>query len=197
MKEVVNDFKLMMGIDDKYALEDDDAYELSSEMCKEVMATTNNIHDVIFFSRVPRFNCSPCYRLQLQDFIRAERFKKELMGLLWMTATMRRNYKLFGSFICVDMMKRAINTLLWPYTAVTMLDEMKKFCVGCEGIVCGERQDMYGAQAAFLEEYAPGCPLSEVLIVAGDRFFNQSVVVSMGFTNATFIVDQWHLYDSG
>ena len=123
--------------------------------------------------------------------------QKELMGLLWMTATMRRNYELFGSFICMDMMKRAINTLLWPYTAVTMLDEMKKICVGCEGIVCGERQDMYCAQARFLEEYAPGCPLSEVLIVAGDVFLNQSVVHSMGFTNATFIVDHWHLYDSG
>ena len=94
-------------------------------------------------------------------------------------------------------MKRAINTLLWPYTAVTMLDEMKIICVGCEGIVCGERQDMYGAQAAFLEEYSPGLPLSKVLIVAGDGFFDQSVVDSMGFTNATFIVDQWHLYDLG
>ena len=74
---------------------------------------------------------------------------------------------------------------------------MKKLCVGCEGIVCGERQDMYCAQARFLEEYAPGRPLSEALIVAGDGFFDQSVVVSMGFTNATFIVDHWHLYDSG
>ena len=114
-----------------------------------------------------------------------------------MTATMRRSYELFGLFICVDMMKRAINTLLWPYTTVTILDEMKKFCVGCEGIVCGERQDMYGAQAGFLEEYAPGRPLSEVFIVAGDGFFDQSVVHSMGFTNATCIVDHWHLYDSG
>ena len=79
---------------------------------------------------------------------------------------MRRNYELSGSFFCVDMMKRGINTSLWPYTAITMLYEMKKVCVACEEIVCGERQDMYCAQADFLEEYAPGRPLSEVLIVA-------------------------------
>ena len=47
-KEVVNDSKLMMGIDDKVALEDDEAYELASEICQEVMATTKNMYDAIF-----------------------------------------------------------------------------------------------------------------------------------------------------
>ena len=47
------------------------------------------------------------------------------------------------------MMKRGINTLLWQYCAVTIVDESNHVCVACEGIVCGERQDMYAAQADF------------------------------------------------
>ena len=72
---------------------------------------------------------------------------------------MRRNFELFGAFICLDMTKRGINALLWPYCAVTMIDESDHICVACEGIVCGERQDMYAAQAAFLKEFAPDVPL--------------------------------------
>ncbi len=47
------------------------------------------------------------------------------------------------------MMKRDNNSLLWPCTAVTILNEDKNVCVACEGIVCGERNDMYEAQANF------------------------------------------------
>ena len=54
--------------------------------------------------------------------------RRKLLEVFWMTAIMRRNYELFGSFLCFEMMKRDINSLLWPYTAVTMLDE-DKMCV--------------------------------------------------------------------
>ena len=93
------------------------------------------------------------------------------MGLLWMTATMRRNYELFGSFICVGMMKRGITTLLWTYTVITMLDEMNRVCVACEEIICRERHHMFFAQAIFLNEYAPRRLLTEVFIIAGDGVF--------------------------
>ena len=66
-----------------------------------------------------------------------------------MTATICRSFELFDGFICLDMMKRGINTLSWPYSAIAMLDETNHVCVACEGIVCGERQDMYAAQATF------------------------------------------------
>ena len=48
-----------------------------------------------------------------------------------------------------------------------------------------------------MKEFAPGRPLTEVMMVAGDGFFDQSVIEKMGFTNARFIQDHWHLYDSG
>jgi len=91
------------------------------------------------------------------------------------------------------MMKRGINTLIWPYTAVTMLDKMNHVCVACEGIVCGERLDMYTAQASFLAEFAPGRPLLEMLVVARDSFFDEEVVRRIVFTHAKFIQDRFHL----
>jgi hypothetical protein len=95
------------------------------------------------------------------------------------------------------MMKCGINTLLWPYTAVVMHDETNHICVTCEGIVCGERLDMYTAQASFLAKYAPGRGLCTVQVVAGDVFFYKNMVKEMGFPNARFIMDRFHLFDSG
>ena len=69
----------------------------------------------------------------------------EITGCLWMTSTMRNNFELFGSYISVDAMKRDINILLWPYMAVTMLNEMGNVCVGCEGIMLSEREEAYKA----------------------------------------------------
>ena len=114
-----------------------------------------------------------------------------------MTATTRRNFGLFGDYISFDMMKRGINTLLFPYTAVSMEDEMNHLCIGCEGIVCGEILDMYTALTAFLAKYASGRPLSSVRVVAGDGLFDVDMVKGMGFTNARFIQDQHHLLESG
>ena len=37
---------------------------------------------------------------------------KTLLGVLWMTSTMRRNYELYGSYISLDFMKRGLNKLL-------------------------------------------------------------------------------------
>ena len=123
--------------------------------------------------------------------------KNKLLEILWMTATMRRNFELFGSSICLDMMKRGINTLLWPYTAVVMHDEANHICVACEGIVCDERFNMYKTQTSYLARYAPGLPLQTVNVVAGDVLFDKNIIEEMGFPNARFIMDKFHLLDSG
>jgi hypothetical protein len=72
------------------------------------------------------------------------------------------------------MMKCGINTLLWPYTAVVMHDETNHICVTCEGIVCGERFDMYTAHASFFAKYAPGRGLCTVQVVTGDGFLTKT-----------------------
>jgi hypothetical protein len=127
-----------------------------------------------------------------------EDHKKKLRGVVWMTATMRRNWELFGDYICLDMMKRGLNTLLWPYVAVTLYDETGGLCLACEGIVCGERIDMYKFVVDFIGESASGRSKEEVMIVAGDGFFDQKMCNdTLGFTNAAYITDVWHLLDQG
>lgn len=68
------------------------------------------------------------------------------------------------------MMKRDINTLLWPYFSVTMYDKIMKVCIGCKGILCGEREDMYRFLVIFFGKCAPGHPLSDVLAFSSDVF---------------------------
>jgi hypothetical protein len=56
---------------------------------------------------------------------------------------------------------------------------------------------MYQFAADFLAEFSPGCPLASVDIVAGDGYFSQDYIFRLGFTEARFILDMWHLLDSG
>ena len=197
-KKVVNCNDLLNGIDDE-ELDDDDAYQLAHTVWLDLLSTTNTKEEAIF-SFIEYLNLIKCrakgftYKLAEEVDTSGE---KKLVGVLWMTATMRRNFELFGGYISLDMMKRGLNTLLWPYCAVTMYDEHMEICVACEGILCGEREDMYKFMAQFLSESAPGRPLSEVNIVAGDGFFDQQMIVEMGFIKAQYITDRWHLLDSG
>ena len=48
----------------------------------------------------------------------------------------------------------------------------------------------------FLRESAPGYPLSEFNILAGDQFFNQKIIFTFSFINACIINNQSHLIDS-
>ena len=114
-----------------------------------------------------------------------------------MTTTMCRNYELFGEHLCFDMIKRGINTLLWLYTSVALYDETNSVCLANEGFVTGEKIDTYLSKANFLARHAPRRPLSEVKIVPGDGFLDEEIVTRLGFINAAFVADQWHLLDSG
>ncbi|KAL7450896.1 hypothetical protein ACHAWC_002749 [Mediolabrus comicus] len=196
-KEVVNASGMLQGIDNE-ELNDDEAYTLCQTLWLEIVNTTHSKEEAIFSfleylelikSRAKGF----VYKLAEDNSGK----KKTLLGVIWMTATMRRNFELFGGYISMDMMKRGINTLLWPYVAVTMYDENMKLCLACEGILCGERVDMYHFVANFLGESAPGRPLSNVNIVAGDGFFDQELIIGLGFINAHYVTDLWHLLDSG
>ena len=94
-------------------------------------------------------------------------------------------------------MKRGINKLLWPCAAIGMHNELNQCCLGCEGIFCGERENAHLFVVQFLLKNAPGRPENKVYAVAGDGFFNQKMITRFGFTNAKFIADCFHLFDSG
>ncbi len=110
----------------------------------------------------------------------------KIVGVVWVTETMRRNFELFGSYIILDFMKHALNSLLWPYVSVAMYNELRQIC-----------KTMYEFLCQFLRTNAPGRTFESVNVVAGDGFFNQEVVVELGFVNAKFIYDWQHLLDLG
>ena len=95
------------------------------------------------------------------------------------------------------MMKCGLNKLLWPYSGIALLDETNSLCVCLEGFVFGERFGTYRGMSDFLRKHTPLRPLSSVNIVSGDGFFDQKLIQSMGFINATFVMDRWHLRESG
>ena len=109
-----------------------------------------------------------------------------MLCVLWMTSTMRRNYELYGSYISLDFMKRGLNKLLWPYFAVCMYDDNMRLCLGAEGMLCGELNEMYAFAAWFMSNYAKKRLLSEVNVVAADHFLTKETVKQLGFVNAVF-----------
>ena len=118
-------------------------------------------------------------------------------GVVWMTATMRSNLERFGSYICLDCMKRVLNPLKWPYFAVALKNELDQICVGCEALMLQERGDAYKFLVDSAFEMCPGRLKDDVLVVSGDGFFNQDTLKKWGFFQAKFIADYWHLFDSG
>lgn len=83
------------------------------------------------------------------EILRDQDGQGEITGCLWMTSTMRMNFELYGGYVSVDAMKRDINTLLWPYMAVSMWNDLNEVCVGCEGIMLSEREEAYKAMLDF------------------------------------------------
>jgi hypothetical protein len=51
-----------------------------------------------------------------------------------------------------------------------MCDEMSEICIACEGIICGEGEDIYQFGCDFLGAASLKCPLSEEKVVVGDVF---------------------------
>ena len=118
-------------------------------------------------------------------------------GVVWMTASMRSNFERFGTYLSLDSMKRKLNTLHWPYFAITLMNELNKVCVGCEALLISERDEAYDFLIKSTLEMCPKRNKKDISIVSGDGFFNQSSLEKWGLCNAKFIADHWHLFDSG
>ena len=197
-KQMVNASDLLSGIDNEVSLDDDEAVEMAQSLWAEVMSDVDK--DEVLFSFIDYLELISVRAKGFVYKLAEDKTKfgpKRVVGVMWQTATMRNNFELFGDVIGLDMMKRGLNKLLWPYAGVAMYDDMQQLCLACEGVLCGERTDMYKFIADFLATSTPLRTLADVKIVAGDGFFDQELVEKLGFSNATFILDRWHLLDSG
>ena len=119
-----------------------------------------------------------------------------VVGAVWQTATMRDNFERFGDYICLDVMKRELNHLHWPYIAMSLRNELEKVCVCAEGIVATEKENAYKFLVNFVLKYSPGRDRSRVYVLSGDGFFSQEMIKSWGLLSTHFIDDHWHLFES-
>ncbi len=92
---------------------------------------------------------------------------------------MRTNFELFGSYISLDFMKHALNPPLQPYIPVAIYNELRQICVGCKGILCGEKKPIYSFLCDFLRKNAPGRAFESVKVVAGKGSFNQEIILNL------------------
>ena len=89
-------------------LDDDEAYELAQSAWRELESTdtNNNADSILSFTEYLEVIKSKakgfCYDLAWDNTMK----HKPLIGILWQTATMHRNYEFFGGYLCLDMMKR-------------------------------------------------------------------------------------------
>jgi len=194
--EHVNDSELLDGIDNEIDMDDDEINKMAKECWLDSLQQHRGdknaaVSSLLEYMTLLREKCKGF------EYETAYDTEGDLIGIVWQTATMRDNYERFGGYISLDTMKRGINKWLWPYMAVVMYNEMKSVCLGCEGIMIGEKEGAYDFMCKFLIKCSPGRNPEDVHVVAGDGFFGQQMIVKFGFVNAKFIADWHHLFKDG
>ena len=127
---------------------DDEVCKVHVSTWMELMCSNHNAESDVFSTMEDYMET---LKLKDKDFVYEilRNPNGDITGCIWMTSTMRMNFELFGGYISVDAMKRELNTLLWPYMATSMWNELNQVCVGCEGIVLSEREEAYNALLDF------------------------------------------------
>ena len=93
-KDSVNDSELFFGIDDKVMFGDDEAFDLARSKRPD--------DDAIFtFIEYLEIIATKTKGFSYKVFLDENGKQDKMLGILWMTATMRRNFELFGSSICI------------------------------------------------------------------------------------------------
>ena len=174
-------------------MSDDDAINMATELQKNLFndkkdeGTDSLLHFKDYFEVLAENAKGFSYELAYDS-------EGVINGVIQQTATMRDNFERFGGFICLDMMKRGINKLLWPYVAVAMYNNLEEVCIGCEGIMTAERIEGYEFALNFMFDQTPARSKDKVYVVAGDGIFDESVIKKFGLTNAKFMIDNFHYF---
>ena len=118
-----------------------------------------------------------------------------ITGCVWQISVMRDNFERFGGYICIDAMKRHINTLDWPYISVVMNNELNNVCVACEAILYSERIEGYKSIIQFILDNNNKRKKEDIYVLAADGIIEQSVVKNiLDLPNAIYMTDAYHLF---
>ena len=122
-----------MGLDD-YNMIDDNIAIAANDIWKEVMNDkTSEIATFVEFMKLLEKSHKGFKHTMLLDS------NGNYTGYIWQTAIMSDNFNRYGHYISTDALKWDINTFLWNYVAIALINEIGKLCLGAEGIICSER----------------------------------------------------------
>jgi len=187
-----NDAKIWDHVDLFCNMNDDDACTHANELFNQLQGPHAKEHAFIleeYMKLLKAKDSSFLYDTFLNEH-------DEFVGCCWQTGHHRSNAERFGSYLSLDAMKRAINDLAWPYISITGTNELGKVCVMMESVIVDETEEAYTWLTRNLIKWTPRRPPSSYLIISGDGFFSQEIINRIGFTNAKFITDRWHLYEN-
>ena len=178
-------------------LNEDEACSISKLIWNDIMNKKNNETSDDDFINLKLFMNQLCVKCKGFTYRFAYGNNNKVNGVVWMTGTMRDNFKRFGSYISLDAMKRATNTFLWHYFSTVLINDLNKVCVGSEGIIISERTDAYQFLIDSTIDMCNNVRSKEnIYCVSGDGFFNNQSLQNWGLTNAQYICDHWHLFNS-
>jgi hypothetical protein len=178
------------------SVSNDDAINLSKAIWHDVFKSDAFKNDGSSFCTLVQFMEMTKKRCNGFDYRFAIDSDGTCNGVLWMTSTMRENFIKFGSYICLDAMKRELNTFLWHYFGTALINDVGMNCLGSEGILISEREDAYKFIINSTIEMAGfHRPHDQIYCISGDGFFNQQSLEEWGCVNAKYITDYWHLFE--
>ncbi|GFH59584.1 hypothetical protein CTEN210_16060 [Chaetoceros tenuissimus] len=140
-----------------------------------------------WFNRMKEMDPFFDYELMLND-------QKEIIGVAWMTGQMRCDLEDLGDYLMLDMMKKETNTSLFLYASIVLHRADQSLCVACEALLLNESLPTYKFLCDATFNMAFEIKKEDVDIIAGDEFLDQDKIRDvLGFPNAKFIFDQFHL----
>jgi hypothetical protein len=166
----------------------DEASSRASELLKEVVAGGLPINAARMLSYlkklhevVPGFSFRVSYDL-----------KQSPRAFVWQTPAMRAAYEQFGGVLFLDMMKRQLNDVSWPYCGVVLLDGDKKITLACESIVYSERLESYKFIVEACLDMAPQRTRESLKVVFGDGILSNKLLSDLGINGTCKLVLDWH-----
>ena len=181
----------LKGIDDDDAIAVDQASRNASEMLALSLQESSSGWQLAHYLRKLREADSTfTFRIAYDP-------KGAPTGVVWMTATMRAAFELFGEVLFLDAMKRKLNSLHWPYVGPVVIDGDKEIFVVAEGFVVGEHHEAYAWVLNSLFDMAPGCTREQVYVLYGDLFVDNAILDQCGMSDITKVVwDHHHIRDA-
>ena len=164
--------------------------DLYHSLLRDTLESSNNLWKVQKHLAELKRN-DPCFDYRIA--------RDEITGaptcVVWQTGTNRADFELYGCQIHLDFMMRKMNSYLWPYISVVVVDANGSPRCALEGIACTERVGAYVFAVKVVSEMTPGRKSVDVKVVFADGRLDASILKpgQMDLSNAQLFWDQYHL----